>query len=955
MSNRGNTDKIGTLNQALDCTCSAGKISEADYSQTCWNVWPKPCDTRKCTACPPKFVPSQDGTVCLQCDNSTRGIVNNDCKCPPNMILTCLPCSGIVDSSGYACLPCGANMVAGSTDCHCITGYMSTGVSTFGPSSCISQANQTAITSIYPLQKSTQVTYQDFSNSLTMTFTSALMEHYFLSSAINCYYYSNEDSNTACQVLGNLCVLQMFDPTTSACALLQQLAASSRLTTTNGMSGWSNTLPFLLYGSGATSVLTQTSIQMTMSFSSTKNPGTYDKLQFIVASYSMNGTFLGFSPLSTQLLVCDPTTMGNFGYSSDWLLFGFGMNFNYGCDLSSYFNMIQPMMFYELYLVDKANNNAFIPVPIRVKNYRDGRKILVNQNSVVGSVEDDQLTHRFFLVDGISGIKSGFKTPTVVTYASSLSLIIQTQASNAASIYVPCLTIQYTDTLVTIQISTSFQVQYKSNTSSFWSAALALFVTVCILSCCSVILQYYSWQRRNTRGVDTSYSSNFSAMFFFGWSFTKTLSTWTTLLIAVLTSYYLLFFKLQSAVYTFLPEYNPSYGLHNEYAAFEIVLTITAFTKTISILGTVYSQSSVEMFFIDWEKARETQNSSISIWRTILIANEWNELQTARGSSLSLTLFGLLWLLYGCDYSLMEAPQPAIYGISKGSANEYLRFANVFFWWLVLTLSQWLWRWLIYERWITEPKHLKFIDVCTLAKVSCILLDEEYHGYYLHCRSPYAFADGTMLEMTEQLKQEEAGLTASRALQGGPEDCQAFEIFVTKAWRRKYMKLYGSEETKAHQQTNRFDIMERRGTNSLLAPPRKPVASQNLVMAGHRLNEFLKHFVDNHDDTHRWKMIATQTCMGRFFGIPPEMGSGKISLFVPDISHSFTKALFLGLEAELMLWNILIFSLCDLWWGNHAISALCTYICEMALISLRRYWGHQNLSRRTLVDYRFLW
>ena len=35
----------------------------------------------------------------------------------------------------------------------------------------------------------------------------------------------------------------------------------------------------------------------------------------------------------------------------------------------------------------------------------------------------------------------------------------------------------------------------------------------------------------------------------------------------------------------------------------------------------------------------------------------------------------------------------------------------------------------------------RFIDLCTIAKVSVLILDAPYHGYYLHCDSPYPHAD----------------------------------------------------------------------------------------------------------------------------------------------------------------------------------------------------------------------
>ena len=36
----------------------------------------------------------------------------------------------------------------------------------------------------------------------------------------------------------------------------------------------------------------------------------------------------------------------------------------------------------------------------------------------------------------------------------------------------------------------------------------------------------------------------------------------------------------------------------------------------------------------------------------------------------------------------------------------------------------------------------RFVDLATMAKVSVLILDEKYHGWYLHCRSPYPRVSG---------------------------------------------------------------------------------------------------------------------------------------------------------------------------------------------------------------------
>ncbi|CAN0492052.1 unnamed protein product [Ectocarpus sp. 8 AP-2014] len=76
-----------------------------------------------------------------------------------------------------------------------------------------------------------------------------------------------------------------------------------------------------------------------------------------------------------------------------------------------------------------------------------------------------------------------------------------------------------------------------------------------------------------------------------------------------------------------------------------------------------------------------------------------------------------------------------------------------------------------------------------MAKVSVLILDEKYHGWYLHCRSPYPRADVAMDTMSEQLDKEEAGLTTDRGLEGCVPGVQAFELFITATFRKKYDKV----------------------------------------------------------------------------------------------------------------------------------------------------------------------
>jgi meckelin len=96
-----------------------------------------------------------------------------------------------------------------------------------------------------------------------------------------------------------------------------------------------------------------------------------------------------------------------------------------------------------------------------------------------------------------------------------------------------------------------------------------------------------------------------------------------------------------------------------------IVCIYIAFAlKCIEMLHSCVEQSLTETFFIDWERPRGTviplkgedaqipptvantqPQSPVTVWRTYMIANEWNELQNYRKTNLPLQLFVVIFIL----------------------------------------------------------------------------------------------------------------------------------------------------------------------------------------------------------------------------------------------------------------------------------------------------------------------
>mgnify|MGYP001359149320 CR=1 FL=1 len=130
----------------------------------------------------------------------------------------------------------------------------------------------------------------------------------------------------------------------------------------------------------------------------------------------------------------------------------------------------------------------------------------------------------------------------------------------------------------------------------------------------------------------------------------------------------------------------------------------------------------------------------------------------------------------------------------------FLRFANTTFWWLVITGSQRAWMYCVWLRCFDEPAHTRFMDLCTVAKVSVLLMEEKYHGFYLHCQGSSQYADGDMEEIAKLLENEKNGLATARGLDTDTENMehvQAFEAHMTAKWRERYDLIYGQPQQRA--------------------------------------------------------------------------------------------------------------------------------------------------------------
>ncbi len=199
--------------------------------------------------------------------------------------------------------------------------------------------------------------------------------------------------------------------------------------------------------------------------------------------------------------------------------------------------------------------------------------------------------------------------------------------------------------------------------------------------------------------------------------------------------YWYLFYKHQFNAFSLLPK---PYGL--DYIYYITIICICLVGKLVEQLGILYRETSYDIFFIDWEKSRgkivenrgrQGNYAPISMWRTVSIAKEWKKLSEVSVINLEFTLFFLLLLIYGFRLNNLATTQPNYKDItSTFSTNYALRFAIVTIFWLSISALQYLYIRLFHYRFIRNPLTL-FIDTCSLANISVIILSESNYGYYI--------------------------------------------------------------------------------------------------------------------------------------------------------------------------------------------------------------------------------
>uniref|UniRef100_A0A673LQ34 Meckelin-like n=1 Tax=Sinocyclocheilus rhinocerous TaxID=307959 RepID=A0A673LQ34_9TELE len=906
---------------SLSCVkCGPNQVRLACECQTGFRVLVSNGASITCQQCPDANQGvTQDGYGCIPCSGSVGE--NGKCQCPKGSVLVerdgngnplnesrCEACNATEpafsapDRTGNRCVRCEDSFINSSQACVCGTSNIQAGGMCF-PSNGLP-------TSVVP-----NVIF----SKLVRIQTAA------------CLLFSNR---TACQSLGNMCVMNMHSFSTinnDACGLYNTSLKA-------GVPGvkirlyWRANLPWLYYGDQlglASRIIQNEPLPVGFSFKGAQ------KLQ--AAVYSVRGEFLRWESVGGGNLQLCPDTL-----TRQQSAFTFGTAYKQSCVLSvsELLNGYPEPVFYDVFLVIQKpqEDKHLLAVPLLNINQQFNGQF-TNEGS---NMNNWLLTRRLMLVDTLSGRQNSLSSsPGVIRVASNIKIGFQlVPNTQKGQVYPPLMTVTYSDIPVTDPttqtVTVSFSLEYTMDQEE---ARVKTDIALGVLGGVAVVhslLKTASWKRRIASPlIDLQtimkflvfYAGDLANVFF---------------IITVGTGlYWLIFFKAQLFVSVLLP-------LPAQEERFVVYVGCAFALKTVQFLHKLFVQLSVDIFFIDWERPRgkaskhvegsgeaKSQASSVSIWRTYFVANEWNEIQTIRKINPTFQVIAVLFFLEVRPTTLYSSVPKHLQFASKPISKilkEPLKEHTIV---LIRTVLKMIFFTVFHERFV-EDKIRQFVDLCSISNISVLLLSHRCFGYYIHGRSVHGHADTNMDEMNTNLKREAENLCGQRGLLPN-SDTQTFQISITNRLRVKYDRIIEP-------------INRRSGPSRLVDASANPC--EQSTKAYHTMNRFLGSVID-HAHREMDYIVKDKLLFERLIGMEFIEPLDK-SIFYNDDSHSFADVFFYGNEAVLLIFDTLFFCVVDLGSQNFILAAVLTYLQQLVFRLIRNGMGRRNLASKTLVDKRFL-
>lgn len=623
-----------------------------------------------------------------------------------------------------------------------------------------------------------------------------------------------------------------------------------------------------------------------------------------------------------------------------------------------------PIYFYELLL--KVNDKYKI-IPITVDNYDSSS----SNGGNIDYFQEKSKKHffkRFFTVFNSFTTNENYNK---ILYAKNITFNVELINSKEGKslMKIPYLTVYYHigDLGEGKYMNFTFISDYTMDLKGVMNVSLAFLIICVILNVIIVAARMYVWCILNPSQLTgqnyllyflinllfTIFKYYGIIFFFYSWG---------------LSAFWYIFYKLQYRPFVFLPSFFDAYV--NNYQKFDIVWGLACKWYGLYMMFRIYKQVNCNVFFIDWEHEKDilenvmgkTSNKAYkSPWRSIHIVNQYNLLQKSRTISIPLCFCVLIMIYYSKNYRYLTQATPYLTYIEKSPENIILRhFVGTTILFLVGIIQYVLVR--LVQYWIPTKK-TEFLDLCSVANISVLILKDSLKGYYLHGQSPLGVADTTLQQLIQFLEEEGRGKIKGRGITDEKNDnLQTYEIYLSYSMRQIYEGLYFLPTIQEIDRGNQYDQIQTqaRFRNFLKYIPAS-LRTANIYQINKFMNNHLKTKIEQ--ATMQSKLlIKDKSLCERFFEFPPSIDltsrDVKELVFYRDKGENFDDVLFIGMELEWLIFVIFIWEMWAISLERYAMSfpiaIFMTYVMEQMFFKIRVFFGEKNVAKKAVIDNRFL-
>ena len=587
--------------------------------------------------------------------------------------------------------------------------------------------------------------------------------------------------------------------------------------------------------------------------------------------------------------------------------------------------------FYQMYL--KLGDNKFRSIPVRIENnVGGGREEYIVKRFFIAYQYDTERQKNYILADRIT-----FEVRLLNENPESLS-----------HMQMPILKIHYKLTSYDPYNGDPneefmFSSNYYMDISKIMKLIKIFFAICFVLVFLAVAARMYVWCILNPSSLTKdSYPCYFLInlfakifkyfgiiMFFFTWG---------------IIAYWYIFYKCQYRPFVFFPDLFEKYKVH--YRKFDILWGLACGCYGLYMFFRIYEQINCDIFFIDWEHEKDiletvmgktTNKPYKSPWRSIHIVNQFNLLQKSKTISFNFCFIVFLMFYYSnhLEWHNYTHLVPNASFANHSPPNRLLRQFLATFIIFITGAAQYVLRRII-QPWLPTPT-TEFLDLCSVANVSVLILQDSLRGYYIHGQSPLGKADVTLQELIRFLEEEGKGKIKGRGITDDKNDnLQTYEIYLSYTMRQIYDGLYFFPTLQEIDKGKQYDRIQNQA-------------------------KFVNVFKYIPESLHTGNIYEINKFMNNHLKAPSiDLTSRKVKelVFYKDPGRNFEDVLFIGMELEWLIFVIYIFNMwciaLEKYGQSLPISILMTYVMERIFWKIRIFFGEKNVAKKAVVDNRFL-